>query len=451
MNDLALWNEACTFREQLGEDFEEAHRELMLELDQAWQSRDPVPLRAALEQFHQARLHWGPSPFPLVNLLRNLEDLSVEQADGLLSASEEFFAQAMQELTAAEFDGLPGWSLKKTALGSVREALAALRSGSPEPEQQIARVEEAMQSMHRADEQLYQDTFLQGPTAMPMVNLVVQVARRVLLGQLAQESLAVALDSFSQAFESLEGDFERVAAAPADSALVQEELPKTRLAFALVYNAVEDLGAQLESWNGAEVSSCLARLEAAAHRLHASYRVFADFEAARDQTACPRCGHLNELTARVCQGCQAQLPRFSLDTLGQGFLLQEETAELPAAAQAVVLLECCGAFYDGLIEADVFRQQIEVARAALESSRQHLRQLSIVEGSGSEGEAAQVFLDQSREQLEQALQDWDQGLDLLEEHSHRLDFESLEEGIAQVWRASQSLVGLFQAWEPRPG
>ena len=411
----AVWSDV---QARLSEDFCLAHPQLVAELESAYEAYagdlEDVTLReellAQLQRFQQARLHWGPSPFPLVNLLHN-----VEPTDAVLEESEQHFRQALRDLLAAGLGEQAGWGLKKAALESLCQALADLRSGAP-PDEQIELISAALHSMHRADETVYQETFLQSPTAMPMVNLVINVAR------LAPEQLARALETAGQAFEALEEDFSRNPGG---------DLGQTRLAFDLLYNALEDLH------DGDEVASCLARLQAAARRLYGCYQAVAEGERA----ACLRCGHSNGLCERFCSSCQAQLPRLAPQNLSRGFVLEDEPE--PAAAHVVRLLEACGQFYDQQLSAEQFRLTIGQARGPLESALEHLRQLRILEGQNNE--AAQTFLDEARGELEHELGEWGEGLDLLEQHSQNLDFDSLEQGIALVWRSSQAVVRRYQA------
>lgn len=421
--------------------------------------RNTSELVDSMGRYTKAYWHWGPWEFPLCNLLERVRveleaELPYQQAQTLVSEAVDSFESAQEQLSALK--GQAGWSDKESAVSACADLLVeienCLADQRPFGDELIQELARRLEQVHRADEEIFAQRFLAEPTPMPSANLVINCGRAFLDGQLASSQMLAVLRDFQTVLQKLEEEFEEIVASPQATSATLEELPKSRMAIDLLFDAVEDILEASQTSQPALMASAITRMEAAISRLHQSVETYAELSEREGRVCCPQCQSFNSPNRKLCLNCSAILPQNVHGGPQSSFALSEADLGVeedePISPNLALLLEACAQFYDGSLDKPGFLQAIERSRQALSQQWQALEQLhydDLVKEQipDEEDELARRLWDESKASSQDAIILWEEGLDCLSRYAQDKEFPVLEEGIEKSWQASKELVRIY--------
>lgn len=467
--------------ERVGQAYAE-HEELMQALTAAVRTDNPeavlsvceelhasvAPLFESLSAYSKAFMEFGDSPYPLINMTRKLAEavrsgqMPGDAASVHLDEARAFYGNQLEQLRKAGVAESETWSFKTAALGSLIEVLGATRdalaAGTLE-EEGVLQLQHALTALDQSDENVFAARFMVGPTAMPAANLVINTAEEVLAGRQPAASLTEALDWYDGYIARLEGDFDRAVTQNTSSMRLLEELPRTREILDLHLGAVAAVRSAAEAGEPDAIEAALHEVRSSVERLNESVRVYMEVGQTEHKISCPHCQHLNFAAQKTCESCGAVLPRFADPELAaQSSFEIGEAGGLGDATEGVVittnvyrLFEAVYKFYEGEIEEAAYRKAIETSRDHIDKAWREFDALpDKVSENPEEVETladTQELLDETRELMMTGMEEWSEGLDLMEAFIDEGQRPGLELGIQLVWNASQKLQQVLRVGE----
>ncbi len=429
------------------------------------------PMMDAVQAYSRAYLTFGPSPYPLynaiTNILRSIIEKTANQAalDLILNEALEQNAQALKEIDESPHGKSQGYQAKRTAFEAVSAAIKEIKPVSTleEIEPATLRLKEAFEGISLADELIFDENFAQGVTAMPAANVVVNTARGVLAGTYTLETMEETLTWYSGYIGAVEEQFNAAVEGETDSVLLLEELPKTREIADLHGEIIEDLTDALSNFTKDTVEPILEEFIEIVERLHDSSKVYMQVAEREGKLVCVSCGEPNPPTDRLCQKCGQKLPQLvdpnlyakSTIELEDRTGLAEERADGVVTENTYKLLEACSQFFEQKISEAEFRQTLEWSRGLLESAEQKVKaakaaQVSdeiMAQANADEAELIEANLklfDDTKHLFEDGIDQWYEGLDLMEDFIETRHRPTLEQGIERIWSASQKVYQIHE-------
>lgn len=434
-----------------------------------------APMTEVVAEYVKTLVGHGPSPYPLLNgatnILRSVATQGVPEA-ALKDFVDQMVAEhlkAIAEIDAAEAGKRAGYQDKKTALAAVNLALRGLKPVASEDaiEAEVAALKTALEQMTAADTSIFAES-ISGPTAMPAANTLIHTARGVLDGTYDLEAMEEALEFYKEYLEAVEQQFNSAVEGETDSVVILEELPKTREIIDQHDEVVAELAAALEEEFTAEVvEPIIEDLIDVIERLKDSSDVYMDVAKREGKLVCVSCGHPNAPTNRTCEECGFRLPqlvdpnKFAKSTVEleeRSGLGGDEPVGGVVTENTYKLWEACEHFFAQKISEAEFRKLLDWSReqvAQSERTNKRIKEFRPSEEMLANASPEEVELLEDNRKLfedtkhlyEEAIDDWIEGLDFMENFIETRHRPTIEAGMKKVWAASQKLYSLHKIGE----
>lgn len=422
------------------------------------------PLLETLQNYSQAYMAFGPSEYPLMNNVLNLlhgilHGTTNRQAlEALVAHAVEYHEKAIEEIESGDTADSEGFEAKKKAFQDVIRALKEL-----EPVNDVTAIDNmvrplqlALEATTTADEKLFAEEVGMKPTNMPSANVLINTVKSCLSGMVGKEVVLEAMNWYRAFVEDLEEQFDLAVEGETNSLVILEELPKTREIIDLHDEIMERLEDAFEEMDPEVVEPLLEEMIDVVDRLEASSEVFLEAAQREGKLVCVKCGHANPPNNRSCESCHFKLPKlvdpamFAQSTfeLEERSGLEEETDDdYHMGINTYRLFEAAYNFYEGNIDDEAFQKAIDTSRQTLEQSEDGLAGLS--KGGISQKhrdmmtpdqlatfEEGQEMYHETKELLQEGIDDWHDGLDYFEQFIETRHRPTLETGIQIIFEAS---------------
>jgi tetratricopeptide (TPR) repeat protein len=210
-----------------------------------------------------------------------------------------------------------------------------------------------------------------GPTNIPATNALLAILDNG-VDALGQDAILSVVEDYGELMDAYTETFEEAASRPTDSALIQEEIPRTLDTLDSHYAAIEELGEAIENSEFDKLPELIARLTTTAGQLEESNEVFETAAQHQANITCPSCARPNPPENRNCEACGEILPRpedagatsSSTFSVLSGPAL-EENQQLEMTENVARLFQACDDVNDGVITPEQFANELEFASAGL--------------------------------------------------------------------------------------
>jgi hypothetical protein len=434
-----------------------------------------VPMTETVQEYVKTLVSFGPSPYPIfngaTNILRSIATQGVprEVLTQLIDESVAFHNQALAEIDASPAGKQAGYQDKRVAIELIITAVKGLKPVASEDEIDgaLAELQAALDKLTAADKKIFEETIGSTPTAMPAANLLINTARGVISGIYNMETLVEALQWYKDALESVEEQFNRAVEGETDSAVILDELPKTREIIDQHDEVIADLEETFDDFTAENVEPILEELIEVIERLKDSSEVYMDAAKREGKLVCLGCGHPNPPTNRSCEECGQRLPQMVDPTMFAKSTMEfEERSGLSGdepiggvvTENTYKLFEVCEKFFAQKITEADFRKVLDWSRQQVEISRRTNKRIKefvpseemLAHASDDEAELLEdnrkLFQD-TKELFEDGAEGWLEGLDLMEDYIETRHRPTLELGLQKVFNASQKLYSLQKIGE----
>lgn len=434
-----------------------------------------VPMTETVQEYVRTLVSFGPSPYPLfnaaTNTLRSIATLGVprEVLTQLVDETIALNTAALAELEASAYKEQAGYQAKRAAIDAITIAARGLKPVTSEEaiEGELAPLLSALEAMTAADTRIFEETSAGSPTAMPAANVVISTARGVLDGTYPLETMEETLEWYRAFLETVEDQFNAAVEGETDSVVILEELPKTREIIDLHDEIVGELSESLSDFTAENVEPILEELIDVVERLKDSSEVYMDVAKREGKLVCVGCGHPNPPTNRLCEKCGIKLPQLvdpnlyaksTIELEERSGLAGDEPAEGVVTENTYKLFEACSKFFEQKIGEAEFRKTLEWSRGLLEDTEKKIKAAkeAVIDESTLE-DATQDELDlldankklfhDTKHLFEEGVDDWHEGLELMEDYIETRHRPTMELGIQRVWAASQKVYSVHRIGE----
>lgn len=446
--------------------FETGRAEALLEGNQML--ADAIgPLLEAMDRYGAVYLDYGPSPYPLMNnVLITLKQLAEGTGDlqvlkDIVKSGIEYHEKAIQEIDQSDKTDTPGYQAKRKAFEDLIRALRELQ-----PVQHINDIDEAVRPLQlafeaktSADEKIFIEHTSLKPTNMPAANVLINTAEGVLNEIYTLDQLRDALHWYRTYTEQIEDQFDLAVEGKTNSLVILEELPKTREIIDQHDEMMDRFEDVLEDFSEETVRPILEDFADVVDRLEASSQVFMEAAEREGKLVCIQCGHANPPTNRTCESCASMLPQMVDPTMfsQSTFELEErsglegdEEDDYRMGINTYRLFESAYNFFEGHIDEEAFRNEIEKSRRTVEASEDGVAALTAREITEKQEEMMtpeqlQTFRDsqemflETKHLLEEGMDEWLEGLEYFEQYIESRHRPTLETGIQLIFVASQKI------------
>lgn len=434
-----------------------------------------VPMTESVQEYVRALVTFGPSPYPLLNaatnVLRSMATQGVprEVLTQLIDETVAHNAAALAELDASPYKDREGYQAKRAAIDAITIAVRGLKPVASEEaiEGELSPLLSALEAMTAADLKIFDETSAGSPTAMPAANVVINTARGVLDGTYPLETMEETLEWYRAFLETVEDQFNAAVEGETDSVVILEELPKTREIIDLHDEIVGELAETLNDFTAETVEPVLEELIEVIERLKDSSEVYMDVAKREGKLVCVGCGHPNPPTNRLCEKCGIKLPQLvdpnlyaksTIELEERSGLAGDEPAEGVVTENTYKLFEACSKFFEQKIGEAEFRKTLEWSRGLLEDTEKKIKasKEAVIDESELEDatqdeldllEANKKLFHDTKHLFEEGVDDWHEGLELMEDYIETRHRPTLELGIQRVWAASQKVYSVHRIGE----
>lgn len=432
------------------------------------------PLLQALDRYAAAYLDYGPSAYPLMNqVLITLKHIAegtgeLQTFQDIQRIGVEYHQKAIQEIDSSERTKTEGYQAQRKAFEDIIRALQDI-----EPVDDFKKIDAAVRPLQlaleaktSADEKIFIEHTSLKPTNMPAANVLINVARGCLEGMYELEQFRDALYWFRSYSEQIEEEFDLAVEGETNSLVILEELPKTREIIDLQAELLDRFEDALDDFCSETVEPLLEELTEVVERFEASSKVFVEAAEREGKLVCVQCGHPNPSSNRTCESCAAKLPQMvdpsmfpsAFQVEEQSSLLEEGDDDYRMGVNTYRLFEAAYHFYEGEIDEDAFRQEIELSRKSVETSESGIASLSAMEISDKQAgmlsaEELQTFREsqemffETKHLLEEGIDEWHEGLELFEQYIDNRHRPTLESGIHLIFVASMKIYKVHKLGE----
>lgn len=425
------------------------------------------PLLQAFDRYGAAYLDYGPSDYPLMNnvliTLKHIAEGSPEQQvlKDIVKAGVEYHQKAIQEIDQSDKTDTEGYRAKRKAFEDIIRALEELQpvKNLNEIEEAVRPLQLAFEAKTSADEKIFIEHTALKPTNMPAANVLINTVEGVLKEVYTLEQLREAFFWYRSYTEQIEDQFDLAVEGKTNSLVILEELPKTREIIDQHDEMMERFEEVFEDFSEEAMRPLLEDFIDVIDRLEASSQVFMEAAEREGKLVCVQCGHANPPTNRTCESCAGKLPQMVDPTMfSQSTFELEERSGLEEAAEddyhmginTYRLFEAAYNFYEGHIDEDAFRNEIEKSRRTVEASEDGVAALTAREITDKQEEMMtpeqlQTFRDsqemflETKHLLEEGMDEWLEGLEHFEEYIESRHRPTLEHGIQLIFVASQKI------------
>ncbi len=359
-------------------------------LTEAYESSQDLvtELMEAINTYASFFSSWGPYEAPWANALGRLA-LNIRQGntdedawDQYLDGFEETFKQKVE---AVKENPYPGRTALQTCNEDCLSLIGEMRDVDVFEEQAVEtalhRFSDAMADVMTLEYVMGEGST--GPTPAGTTNVLLFAVEKALEEELEWRFAESILDDYCDAVDNTMEAFEQSILRPPDSALVQEEIPRTLDYSDQHYNAVEALCDTLPGRDPEAIRKLLGDIKTAVEKLDESREVYETAAQHQTHAPCQGCGRSNPPENRVCEACGAPLARSadagalesSTFSVLSGPAL-EETQQVPMGENIAELFNACDDVAVGNITHDEFRAVLASGRADLKEYANDLEQMA---------------------------------------------------------------------------
>ena len=409
-------------------------------------------LFAALESYSKLFAAYGPFASPWVNTLARIaQAIGAGQApednwDESLVGFQNAFTQKLKEVRSA---GIPGRTACAQAYQQALETVIKLQAAESLDEADLKPLFLELEENSLMGEKIERlmSEGLEGPAAMPVTNVVIAASRKALAQEIDPTLVSSFLDDYCELLDHFWEGFERSVTRPSDSALVQQEIPKT-----LEYgdehdSAVEALTAALKSNDATAAEAALQQLIATSAKINESREVFETAAQHKTHAVCPGCGRANPPENRRCEACGNVLPTEAGSGASSTFNLLtgpalEETQEMPMTENVARLFNACDDVHEGKITVEQFQAVLTDSLMGLKEFARELSDVAdeMADESKMAEETKMVWREQHLPYMQElsahfvsGIKDCEAGLASMTAYVNDPDKEHLVTGVRTVW------------------
>jgi len=407
----------------------------------------------ALEAYGAAFASQGAFATPFSNTLARIAEgiqggqAGEESWDDYIGNFSQLLTRKIAEVQAAS---LPGRAACVQAYQQGVEALqqlkgletldqASLSSPLQDLDQSVLRGEKVEKLMHDG---------MQGPSLIPMTNVVIFVIHKGLAGELESSLVSAFLDDYRELLDGFWEAFERSIARPSDSALVQQEIPRTLEHGDEHDAAVEELMGAFRGKDAAACETAIAKLVATSQKLNESREVFNTAAQHQGQVICTGCGRANPPENKRCEACGVMLPNLtSVVSSSSTFNVLagpalEETQELGMTENVAKLFTACDQVAEGKISLGEFQAVVTEATVGLKEFAKEMDEIATetMDESQMNEETKKVWHERHLPYVQEVgvafvsgLTDCEAGLKSMQAYVSEQDNEHLINGVRLVW------------------
>ncbi len=424
-------------------------------------SHETLPrLNSAMDAYGKVFASYGSYRSPWANTIDRIAE-AIRAGDVPSRAWREVIVQSRTGLTEKSSSSaavpLPGRTALSETYREALDTLESLKGVEPQSEGAVAAALKALDDRLGQAEMLETliGSSLEAPTKIPAANVLIALAEKLLAGELSDRVAETCFDDYSEVMEQFSEGFEGSLSRPVDSALVQEEIPKTLDIIDAHYQALEDLIAALEENLADKAREQLEKLVETAKQLDESRQVYEAAAQHQNHVLCPSCGRSNPPENRVCEACGEQLPRAedpsalasSTFSMVSGPAL-EESQQLVMTENVARLFEACDAIYLGQISDQQFAEELKLAATGLKEYAQELDEIAAtaMDETNFTEEQLAVWKSQHLPYLEdvalaftQGISEAEEGLRSMELYFQDRNEQCLIDGVRMVWEGLGSV------------
>lgn len=419
-------------------------------------SSDILPqLNSAMDAYAQVFAAFGPFNSPPANQLYYVLGAiySGEAPQMAWRQYCEFYAKTYEERvdTIGEIE-LPGRTEYKRCCHTIIDILDSWEQGVPES------LEEVSEDLVAVDNAACLASLFEmeisaaegGATGIPSVNVMIDFLSGFASGAISKEVIGSVLDDFADLMDKYAETFENAASRPSDSALVQEEIPRTLDALDELFAAIEHMTETIEALDASKAKEWADRLKSVAEPIVESAEVYATAAQHQHHIACPSCARSNPPENRNCEACGEVLPRpedtgalqSSTFSVLAGPAL-EENQQLEMTENIARLFQSCDDVNDGIITPDEFAAELQRAAVGLKEFAEELDGIAAtaMDPDNFTEDQWEVWQTQHLPYLEDiaatfvsGMQEAEEGLQSMEMFLSDPNDEHLVEGIRLVWQ-----------------
>jgi flagellin-specific chaperone FliS len=355
----------------------------MMEVHEA--SSDILPqLNAALDLYTRQYSSFGPYLSPVANMLaRILAAVHAGEAPKMSWRQyAEFYAKDYEDKidTVGEIE-LPGRTEYKKACSVIVDTLDPWERELPDSveaiQEELATVDVAARLAGLFESEIA--AAANATQGIPSTNVMIDYLSGFASDMLSLEFVSSALDDYADLMDKYAETFENNASVPTDSALIQEEIPRTLDALDEHFAVIEEMTENIAELDKEKAEDWAKRLSTTADPLVESAEVYATAAQHQHHIACPSCARSNPPENRNCEACGEILPRpedtgaiqSSTFSVLAGPTL-EENQGLEMTENIARLFQSCDDVNDGVITPDEFAAELQRASLGLKDFAEEL-------------------------------------------------------------------------------
>jgi hypothetical protein len=426
----------------------------LMEIHEA--SQDILPgLNAALDAYARVFSTYGPYGSPPANMMfQIMAAIHSGQAPKFTWGEYcEFYAKTYEEKaeTVGEIE-LPGRTNYKKSCHTIIDLMDGWMKDIPES------AEAAHETLLEIDLaarlaglfEMEVSAAKAGPTGIPSTNVMLDYLNGYLADMIPAEIVASVMDDYADLMDKYAENFENSASRPTDSALVQEEIPRTLDALDEHFAVIEDMSESIGELDKERAKEWMERLKSTAEPLEESAQVYATAAQHEHNIACPGCARSNPPENRHCEACGEVLPRpedtgalqSSTFSVLAGPTL-EENQQMPMTENVARLFQACDDVNDGVITPQEFGAEIQRAALGLKEFAEELDGVAAIamdedNFTPEQWETWQThhmpYLEDIAATYVGGLKEAEEGLQSMEQFLSDPNDEHLVEGIRLVWQ-----------------
>lgn len=419
-------------------------------------SQDILPqLNAALDAYSHVFSLYGPYGSPPANtMLRILEAIhSGESPKFTWGKYCEFYAKTYEEKaeTVGEVE-LPGRTLYKKSCLTIADLMddwvKDLPANAQAAHETLVQIDEAARLAGLFEVEV--STAQSGPAGIPSTNVMLDYLNGFISEMLSKETISSVVDDYADLMDRYAENFENSVSRPTDSALIQEEIPRTLDALDEHFAVIEEMTESMADLDKDKAREWLEKLQSTAQPLQESAQVYATAAQHQHNIACPGCARSNPPENRNCEACGEVLPRpedtgalrSSTFSVLAGPAL-EENQQMEMTENVARLFQACDDVNDGVITPQEFSAELQRAALGLKEFADELDGVAAIaldedNFTPKQWEAWQAnhlpYLEDIAATYVGGLKEAEEGLQTMEQFLSDPSDEHLVEGIRLVWQ-----------------
>jgi len=422
-------------------------------------------LLGALDAYDARFLVYGPTPYPVLNMLINTTDQvragTMERAPfaRMMAETRTYFTKCIDEAQGMPADTprepvarlVQGFRMQVEGITQIERFLedanpAWLDQGVETSRQAQALISEGFTDLHK-------QTYESGPTTSPIANTYIAAAKMAREGRYDLEKFEEAVDKLDEHLRDVRRGFEALCQVPTESVMIQEEIPKVLEAFDMHEEANAAFRRFLTSGDPLDIDEGVAKLEESMRRLDASKGHLEQASSQQGKILCTHCFTANEPHERVCQSCNAALPRMEhlIDGANSTFKVGEtgaaESTEEPVMTEHLArIIVDTNQVAEGKMSDEQYVETLQWMEAILLDAEQKLAAQPFInpeafpDDDRDKVRRESAMLEDTKEMLREGIENTRVGLAQLALFLDDRNQEHLIEGLRTIWDASRQVL-----------